>query len=147
MAFLSVRRSSPANPAMSRVVLRGYQTLNPVCAASLRGGFGIGETLHQVDEEIPLRIVLDVGHVGDCHRTFRLARDEKLPDAIAETIRKAVGDDRQLLDALLIVGALQALQGDEKWAKLRGYGKVPDKIIGDADNPVAHTFTLKIDNQ
>jgi hypothetical protein len=52
----------------------------------------------------------------------------------------------QDVDALLIVGALQALQGDEKWAKLlleRGCGKVTDKIIGDEDQPIAHTFTLK----
>jgi hypothetical protein len=36
---------------------------------------------------------------------------------------------------VLIVGLLQALQGDEKWAKLlleRGYGKVADKIEGGA---------------
>jgi len=56
---------------------------------------------------------------------------------------------QELLDALLIVGALQALQGDEKWAKRlleRDYGKVPDKIIGDEDQPIQHTITLKITN-
>lgn len=73
---------------------------------------------------------------------------EKLPPAIAETIRKAVGADKHALDATIIVGLLQALQGDEKWAKLLweyGYGKVPDKIEG-GDVPIQHTFTLKIDN-
>ncbi len=77
-----------------------------------------------------------------------LEGDEAFSEAIAETIRSAVGDDRQLLDALLIVGTLQALQGDEKWAKLlieRAYGKVRDKIIGDEDQPFQHTITLKID--
>lgn len=77
-----------------------------------------------------------------------LEGDEAFPEAIAETIRSAVGDDRQLLDALLIVGTLQALQGDEKWAKLlleRAYVKVRDKIIGDEDQPFQHTITLKID--
>jgi hypothetical protein len=73
-----------------------------------------------------------------------LEGEEKLPEAIAATIRYAVGDDRQLLDALLIVGALQALQGDEKWAKLlleRGYGKVADKLEGgDPSKPVKITF-------
>lgn len=73
---------------------------------------------------------------------------EKLPTAIADTIRKAVGEDKQALDATIIVGLLQALQGDDKWAKLLweyGYGKVPDKIEG-GDVPIQHTFTLKIDN-
>jgi hypothetical protein len=28
----------------------------------------------------------------------------------------------------------------------RGYGKVPDKIIGDEDQPIQHTITLKITN-
>jgi hypothetical protein len=58
---------------------------------------------------------------GTIHLSTRVRRllcgDEKLPDAIAETIRKAVGDDRHALDAMVIVGLLQALQGDEKWAK------------------------------
>jgi hypothetical protein len=74
----------------------------------------------------------------------------KLPAAIAQTIRKAVGADRQALDATIIVGLLQALQGDDKWAKLlweRGYGRVPDKLEGgDPDKPIQHVFTLKIDN-
>jgi hypothetical protein len=77
-----------------------------------------------------------------------LEGDEELPSAIAETIRNAVGADRKALQATIIVGLLQALQGDEKWAKLlweRGYGKVADKLEG-GDRPIEHTFTLKIDN-
>jgi hypothetical protein len=72
----------------------------------------------------------------------------KLPAAIAQTIKAAVGADKKALEATIIVGLLQALQGDDRWAKLlweRGYGKVPDKI-GGGDVPIQHTFTLKIDN-
>jgi hypothetical protein len=74
---------------------------------------------------------------------------ESLPPAIAETIKAAVGADRKALEATIIVGLLQARQGDKDWAKLlweRGYGKMPDKIIGDADQPTARPLTLKIDN-
>ena len=73
---------------------------------------------------------------------------EKLPPAIVTTIKKAVGADKNALDATIIAGLLQALQGDDKWAKLLweyGYGKVPDKIEG-GDTPIQHVFTLKIDN-
>lgn len=78
-----------------------------------------------------------------------LEGDEKLPPAIAKSIRAAVGADKKPLQATIIAGLLQALQGDEKWARLlweRGYGKVADKIEGDPDKPIQHTFTLKIDN-
>ena len=74
----------------------------------------------------------------------------KLSTAIVATIREAVGADKNALDATIIAGLLQALQGDDKWAKFlreRGYGKVPDKLEGgDPDKPIQHTFTLKIDN-
>ncbi|TPM41411.1 DUF5681 domain-containing protein [Mesorhizobium sp. B2-3-4] len=49
-----------------------------------------------------------------------------LPAAIKETIVNAVGEDRSALDALIIVGLLQGLQGEKEWAKLlleQGYGK------------------------
>lgn len=79
-----------------------------------------------------------------------LEGEEKLPAAIARTIRSAVGADKHALDAILIVGLLQALQGEEKWAKLlleRGYGKMADRLEGgDPAKPIQHTFTLKIDN-
>jgi len=75
---------------------------------------------------------------------------KNLPPAIVKTNRKAVGADKNALDATIIAGLLQALQGDDKWAKLLweyGYGKVPEKIEGgDPDKPIQHVFTLKIDN-
>lgn len=71
----------------------------------------------------------------------------ELPPAIAETIKKAVGADKKALEATVIVGLLQALQGDKDWAKLlweRGYGKVADKLEGgDPDKPVKITFGWK----
>lgn len=92
--------------------------------------------------------------VGSLSLDVRVRRllegEDKLPDAIVETIRTAVGGDRQALEATIIVGLLQALKGDKAWAQLlweRGYGKVPDKLEGgDKDKPIQHVFTLKIDN-
>ena len=46
-----------------------------------------------------------------------LEGDEELPPAIAETIRKAVGSDKKALQATIIVGLAQALQGEEQWAE------------------------------
>jgi len=55
---------------------------------------------------------------------------EKLPRPIREAIRAQCGDDVKAIDAVMIVGLLQALQGDKGWAEFitnRGWGKVPDK--------------------
>lgn len=74
--------------------------------------------------------------------------ETKLPAAIAEAIRAQCGEDKKAIDAVFIVGLLQALQGDKAWAQFiveRGWGKVPDKLEG-GDTPIQHTFTLKIDN-
>ena len=38
--------------------------------------------------------------------------DDKLPEAISDNITAAVSADREVLDAMVIVGLLQALQGD-----------------------------------
>ena len=59
-----------------------------------------------------------------------LEGDDEMPPAIAETIKNAVGANKKALDAIIIAGVLQALQGSEAWGKLlleRGYGKVADK--------------------
>ncbi len=39
-----------------------------------------------------------------------LEADDELPEAIADTIRKAVGGEKNALQAAIIVGLLQALQ-------------------------------------
>jgi hypothetical protein len=81
-------------------------------------------------------------------RVRALLDGDKLPKPIAEAIRNQCGEDRKAIDAVIIVGLLQALQGDKSWAQFiveRGWGKVPDKIEG-GDVPISHTFTLKIDN-
>jgi hypothetical protein len=41
-----------------------------------------------------------------------------LPDPIKETLIKAVGGERTPLEATIIVGMLQALQGDKGWGQL-----------------------------
>jgi hypothetical protein len=59
-----------------------------------------------------------------------LEGDEELPLPIKKAIQNQVGADKNALDAIIIVGILQALQGDKGWAELvlnRGHGKVPDK--------------------
>jgi hypothetical protein len=74
--------------------------------------------------------------------------DTELPKPIADAIRSQCGEERKAIDAVFIVGLLQALQGDKAWAQFiveRGWGKVADKIEG-GETPIAHTFTLKIDN-
>jgi hypothetical protein len=77
-----------------------------------------------------------------------LEEEEELPEAIAETIHNAVGADKNALEATIIVGLLQALQGDKDCTKLRwerGYGKVADKTVveGAPDKPIQHTFTSR----
>jgi len=64
-----------------------------------------------------------------------LERQDELLPAIATTIREAVGADKKALEATIIVGLLQALQGDKDWAKLlldRGYGSRPGDGCFDA---------------
>jgi len=88
---------------------------------------------------------------GTLHLSTRVRRilegEERLPPIIAKTIKKAVGADRKALDAMIIAGLLQALQGDERWAKLLweyGFGKVPDKQeqSGPDGSPIAHTVMI-----
>lgn len=74
---------------------------------------------------------------------------EKLPDPIKNAIRAQCGSDAKAMDAMIVVGLLQALQGDNKWAQLiwdRGWGKVPDHTIlsGDADNPLVVTSLAEL---
>lgn len=65
---------------------------------------------------------------------------EKLPPAIDRVIKEQCGENKRAIDAVFIVGLLQALQGDKNWGQFiveRGWGKVPDKLEGgDPNNPV-----------
>lgn len=70
-----------------------------------------------------------------------LEGDEVLPDAIAETIAKVVGGSKKPLDAVIIAGLLQALQGDKGWAEWlsnNGYGKPKERVehTGDEGGPI-----------
>ena len=59
-----------------------------------------------------------------------LEGDEELPEPIVNAIRNQCGADKRAIDAVMIVGLLQALQGDKGWAQFiveRGWGKVTDK--------------------
>jgi len=82
---------------------------------------------------------------GSVSLSLRIQRilegDEALPDINAKTIRNAVGGDKKPIDAMVIAGHLQALQGDKGWAEWltnNGYGKPKERgeLSGDADNPV-----------
>lgn len=74
--------------------------------------------------------------------------DTVLPQPIADAIRAQCGEDKKAIDAVFIVGLLQALQGDKAWAQFiieRGWGKVPDKIEGgDPNNPVQVENRLEV---
>jgi hypothetical protein len=60
-----------------------------------------------------------------------LEGDVPLPKAIEETIRNVVGDNKKPIDAMIIAGLLQALQGDKQWADWlshNGFGKPKERI-------------------
>lgn len=72
--------------------------------------------------------------------------DEKLPEAIEATIRAAVGADKKAGEAMIIAGMLQALQGNEAWAKLLwsySDGKPTDNlaVTGKDGGPIAMTIS------
>lgn len=72
--------------------------------------------------------------------------DTPLPAPIANVIRNQCGEDKKAIDAVFIVGLLQALQGDKAWAQFiveRGWGKVPDKLEG-GDNPIQVNSKLEV---
>lgn len=81
-----------------------------------------------------------------------LEQGDQLPVAVKQTIETAVGEGKNALDAVIMVGLLQALQGEVKWAKLlleHGWGK-PEAIgklaILDDVGDGSVVFTIKIDN-
>jgi hypothetical protein len=70
-----------------------------------------------------------------------LEGDEPLPDVIAATIEKVIGGSKKPLDAVIIAGLLQALQGDKGWAEWlsnNGYGKPKERVehTGDEGGPI-----------
>lgn len=69
-----------------------------------------------------------------------------LPQAVKDTIEIAVGEGKNALDAIIMVGILQALQGDEKWAKLlieHGWGK-PEQVSKIGDLPGENFQTVEV---
>lgn len=74
-----------------------------------------------------------------------LEGEEPLPAIIEKTIKAAVGASKKPIDAMVIAGLLQALQGDKGWAEWlsnNGYGKPKERVehSGDPDNPIGVTF-------
>lgn len=74
-----------------------------------------------------------------------LEGDEKLPAIIDKTIKNAVGASKKPIDAMVIAGLLQALQGDKGWAEWlsnNGYGKPKERVehSGDPDKPIGVNF-------
>jgi hypothetical protein len=81
------------------------------------------------------------GSISLQERVRRLLEDEEnLPEPVVSMIRAQCGSDKRAIDAVFIVGLLQALQGDKQWAQFiteRGWGKVPDVIEGgDPEKPI-----------
>ncbi|ACI54436.1 hypothetical protein Rleg2_1142 [Rhizobium leguminosarum bv. trifolii WSM2304] len=76
--------------------------------------------------------------------------DEALPASIQETIKHAVGEGKQAIDALVIVALLQALQGEKAWADWlanNGFEKPTEttRVQGDEDNPLQVSSKLTVE--
>ena len=72
--------------------------------------------------------------------------EETLPEAIAQTIRNAVGADKKAGEAMIIAGMLQALQGNEAWAKLLwsySDGKPADNLAVSGPNGGPQEFLVR----
>ena len=71
----------------------------------------------------------------------------ELPKSVKDTIRTVCGEDKAAIDALILVGLLQGLQGDKAWAEWltnNGWGKPMEthKLEGSYENPVQAKVTF-----
>ncbi len=75
-----------------------------------------------------------------------LEGEEELPAIIQQTIQNAIGGSKKPLDAMIIAGLLQALQGDKQWAEWlsnNGYGKPKERVehTGEEGGPIKMTIS------
>lgn len=76
-----------------------------------------------------------------------LETDAELPKSIKEAIKAQCGGDKKAIDAMILVGMLQALQGDSGWFKAvmeHGYGKPTTKIAGVGDDGEQKPLEIKV---
>lgn len=77
----------------------------------------LAEHLFLCDRSQPEKNIRKAGVLNLATRIRRILEgDEKLPEKIAETIKHSVGEGQKPTGAVVIVGPLQALQGDKQWA-------------------------------
>lgn len=91
-----------------------------------------------------------VGSLSLETRIRKLLESKDLPKPILSAIRTQCGGDKTLLDAMLYVGAMQALQGDSNWfSKVveHGYGKplARTELSGPEGGDVPLGITVKFD--
>lgn len=115
-------------------------------AAKRPDGMPIGKPFVKGQSGNPLG--KEVGTISLETRVRRLLEgDDELPEPLVETIKKVCGSNRKAIDAVFIVGVLQALQGDKNWAQFiveRGWGKVAERFEGgDPDRPMTMQITWK----
>lgn len=91
------------------------------------------------------------GQISISARVKKLLAEDKPPQVLIDAIREKLGEDRPAIDAMIIVAAVRALEGDPTFFKAlaeHGWGKPGASIDlthkGDQQAPV--TFTVKIDN-
>lgn len=99
-------------------------------AAKRPDGRPVGTPLQKGQSGDPEGMKQGTIHLSTRIRNLPEGRTE-LPTAVKKAIKAQVGEDKNALEAMLIVGLLQTLQGDEKWAKLlleHDFGKAEAKV-------------------
>ncbi len=64
-------------------------------------------------------------------RIRKLLEGDELPKSLKDAIKAQCGTDKKAIDAMIMVGMLQAIQGDANWFKAvleHGYGKPIAKV-------------------
>lgn len=75
---------------------------------------------------------------------------ESLPAPIREAIKIQCGGNVKAMDAMIVVGLLQALQGDKAWAQLiweQGWGKAAQKVDMTTNGKDVQGVTIVVGSQ
>lgn len=89
-----------------------------------------------------------VGSISLSQRIQSLLEGDQLPQSLKDTIKAQCGSDKKAIDAMIMVGMLQALQGDAAWFKAvmeHGYGKPTQKneLSGPDGGAIAMSVEVK----
>lgn len=89
-----------------------------------------------------------IGAISLETRIRNLLEGDELPKSLKDAIRAQCGGDKKAIDAMIMVGMLQAIQGDANWFKAvieQGYGKPLAKVeqTGKDGGPEKHDVTIR----